>query len=208
LLGRIATKEFLQQAVVLAWHVDYWDRLGWKDTFAAPSFTDRQKRYRAALGMRYLVTPQLLANNAPVKGSQLAATVGRETAKAARLGITAAATLGQGKVTVRVKLTQLDAKLQVGKEVGVLPVLFQRTATTRCTAGENKDQTLKESFAVVRAGEPLSARQALEKGVQAKLRAPKGVQAGNLGVAILVEDRARMSTLECLAVSVGRAAAK
>jgi hypothetical protein len=40
------------------------------------------------------------------------------------------------------------------------------------------------------------------KGVQVRFKAPKGVEAANLGVAILVEERDRMETLDCLAVPV------
>ena len=36
-----------KQFVPVAWHVDYWDRLGWRDPFASPAFTARQNRYAA-----------------------------------------------------------------------------------------------------------------------------------------------------------------
>lgn len=46
----------------LALHVDYWDRLGWKDTFASAENTDRQWRYARALGERQVYTPQAIIN--------------------------------------------------------------------------------------------------------------------------------------------------
>ncbi|WP_083649561.1 DUF1223 domain-containing protein [Salaquimonas pukyongi] len=46
----------------LAMHVDYWDRLGWKDTFASPENTERQWRYAGALGERQVYTPQAIVN--------------------------------------------------------------------------------------------------------------------------------------------------
>jgi len=46
----------------LALHVDYWDRLGWKDTFASSDNTDRQWRYARALGERQVYTPQAIVN--------------------------------------------------------------------------------------------------------------------------------------------------
>ena len=42
--------------IPLALHVDYWDRLGWKDTFGSPENTERQWRYARALGERHLST--------------------------------------------------------------------------------------------------------------------------------------------------------
>lgn len=44
----------------LAFHVDYWDRLGWKDTFATPEYTARQYAYGRAFKNRSVWTPQFV----------------------------------------------------------------------------------------------------------------------------------------------------
>ena len=46
--------------VALALHVDYWDYIGWEDTFADPAFTARQKAYAKAQGQRMVYTPQII----------------------------------------------------------------------------------------------------------------------------------------------------
>ena len=46
--------------IPLALHVDYWDYIGWKDEFAHPGFTNRQKSYAKAAGERMIYTPQMI----------------------------------------------------------------------------------------------------------------------------------------------------
>jgi hypothetical protein len=48
--------------LTLSFAVTYWDRLGWKDTFGKPEFTDRQFIYEPALGGFGPYTPQMVVN--------------------------------------------------------------------------------------------------------------------------------------------------
>jgi len=57
LLHRLAERE---DVLPLALHVDYWDYIGWKDQFAKPEHTRRQKGYAHAGGRSMIYTPQLV----------------------------------------------------------------------------------------------------------------------------------------------------
>lgn len=46
--------------IALAFHVDYWDRLGWKDRFATPAYTARQNQAMRANRATFVYTPQVL----------------------------------------------------------------------------------------------------------------------------------------------------
>jgi hypothetical protein len=46
--------------IALAFHVDYWDRLGWPDRFASPAYTQRQQQWQQRLGSKFVYTPQML----------------------------------------------------------------------------------------------------------------------------------------------------
>ena len=48
--------------LTLTYSVDYWDYLGWKDTFADPKFSSRQRAYSKALGHGRVYTPQMVIN--------------------------------------------------------------------------------------------------------------------------------------------------
>ncbi len=51
-----------KQFVPVAWHVDYWDRLGWRDRFASPAFTARQNHYAALWHNDGVYTPAFVLN--------------------------------------------------------------------------------------------------------------------------------------------------
>jgi hypothetical protein len=62
LLENIKKKHKDQNVVVLSYHVDYWNRLGWKDPFSSSMFSDYQRNYAQQFGSRSIYTPQLVVN--------------------------------------------------------------------------------------------------------------------------------------------------
>lgn len=88
--------------LALTFPVDYWDYLGWTDTFARPEFAERQKAYVAKLGLREPYTPQVIVEgSAQVAGLQ-SERLDRMIRDAARSRPSAPdmAFLGQGRVDV------------------------------------------------------------------------------------------------------------
>jgi hypothetical protein len=60
-LAELADRE---DVLALSLHVDYWNYLGWADTFAQEEHTERQAEYRDKLGSRVLFTPQIVVDGA------------------------------------------------------------------------------------------------------------------------------------------------
>jgi hypothetical protein len=50
------------RVIALTYPVDYWDYLGWRDTFAKPEFTARQRAYVGRLGLKEVYTPEVIIN--------------------------------------------------------------------------------------------------------------------------------------------------
>ena len=68
--------------VALTYGVDYWDYLGWNDTFARPKFAERQRAYRSALRLRGVSTPEVVIDGrrqvSGARGAELEAAIGEE----------------------------------------------------------------------------------------------------------------------------------
>ncbi|HQY42897.1 MAG TPA: DUF1223 domain-containing protein [Paracoccaceae bacterium] len=83
LLMELATRD---DVVALALHVDYWDYIGWKDTFADPIYSKRQKAYARARGEKMVYTPQIVVNGTRtlvgVDATGLAALLRTDTSRA------------------------------------------------------------------------------------------------------------------------------
>jgi hypothetical protein len=112
--------------IALALHVDYWDYIGWKDSFAQASFTERQKTYARAIGSRLIYTPQMIVGGLDrVEGNDPEAV--RALIRAHRMvdrGVSLAVTRKDG--LLRIDATAEPA-LPSGAEVVVVRFLSERT---------------------------------------------------------------------------------
>lgn len=68
--------------IALTYGVDYWDYLGWPDTFARPEFAERQRAYRHSLKLRAVSTPQVVLDGrrqmSGARASELASAIREE----------------------------------------------------------------------------------------------------------------------------------
>ena len=138
LLGELAQRPDI---VPLAFHVDYWDYIGWKDPYASPANTQRQHDYAAALGLHMVYTPQMVVDGrTDVVGSErgdVAAAIGK-AAVAPKVAITIEKDAGGYRVLIPA------AAPPAGGPATVWLALFDSQRETGVKRGENGGRTLKE----------------------------------------------------------------
>jgi hypothetical protein len=129
-LNKIAARS---DVIALSFAVDYWDGLGWKDRFATPAFTKRQRDYAKSLGNGNVFTPQMVLNGAQdIVGNgpgELDRAIARTNPLSASPGISGtdgAVTIGRGSTSGEIWLIRYD------------PALLN----VDITAGENKARRL------------------------------------------------------------------
>lgn len=125
---------------ILSFHVDYWDRLGWKDPFSRADFTQRQRQYGEVLMLNSVYTPQVVVNGrTQMVGSdkdRLKETIDDQLAHTTNPAIDATAhSTDNKKVTIDFTLT--------GKNPATLQAaLIQLHASTAVKNGENAGREL------------------------------------------------------------------
>jgi len=129
--------------VALAFHVDYWDYIGWKDPYANPAYTRRQRAYSDALGLHMVYTPQMVVDgHADVVGShelevEAAIADAREQSK---LALTF-----ERKTDGTYDVGIPDAPAGIANKLAtVWLVLFDREHQTQVKRGENAGATLTD----------------------------------------------------------------
>ena len=132
----------LQQVVTLAFHVDYWDRLGWVDPFAQPGFTLRQRERNGRLGWVY--TPQFMLDGEDFRPAKRALQT-----LLPRVASTATIKLTLDLTEPRRWITHLQAGLmKPGEAHQVYLALYENNLVSRILAGENAQRTLHHDFVV------------------------------------------------------------
>src|SRR5207253_3855630 len=96
LSGLKSNRDLWKKIVPIAFHVDYWDHLGWRDRFAKPEFTARQQRYAAAWGGDSVYTPGFAVNGKEWRSRLMSGRVPVSSEKVGSLRVTVS---NDGKVT-------------------------------------------------------------------------------------------------------------
>ncbi len=130
--------------IALTLPVDYWDYLGWKDTFAKPEFTERQRGYMSAMKLRDVYTPQIVIGGAQqvsaLKTEEVEAEV--KKAQAAHLTHPSIGAVQRGRVQLG------SGRVPRGGAVVWLVRYDPALHEVEVKKGENKGQTIRHGNVV------------------------------------------------------------
>jgi hypothetical protein len=184
-------------ASVLAFHVDYWDRLGWKDRFASADYTARQQAAMRANGATFVYTPQVLVQGRDVDRAKREAAVQAARGKPARATISLEAD-GPG---VRVRASVPAAALR--RQAALWIAYADSGLVSNVKAGENRGRELRHDHVVRALYGPFAFDEAGQAMATLDVVAPME-RGHDAGLVAFVQDRANGDVLQTLTLRCGR----
>lgn len=152
----------IKHIVALAFHVTYWDYLGWKDKFSSTLYDDRQRSLVSRQGGRSVYTPQLFLNGKTLGRLYSASRALNELKKSpAKLRIKASVSTIEDKLDISLRLKRLDKSLKDNVQVTV--AAYENDIDSFIKAGENKGRKTQHQFVVRKLVSTLMSLKAGEK---------------------------------------------
>ena len=185
-----------EQVVPLSLHVDYWDYIGWKDLFARPAFTVRQRWLSGLANTRTVYTPEIFVAGQELRNwsAATANAIKRVNARPALADIG----LRLGKLTEG--SLPLEVTTSAAKPANLYLALYENGLASAVKAGENRGVTLRHDYVVRDWIGPIVLPGTTAKNTLTRvLTSPPGALAKNLGVAAFVQT-ANGEVLQALAL--------
>jgi len=140
LMAKVQKESADKPVYILAFHVDYWNRLGWKDVFSNHDYSSRQYQYGKWLKSSQVYTPQVIVNGqtefvgSDEKSLRIAIKGGLEKAAKTELSLSNIKVEGD-KANVQYHVSGVNTS-------NLLIALIEKNATTKVQGGENGGRTL------------------------------------------------------------------
>jgi hypothetical protein len=188
-------------AVLLAFHVDYWNQLGWPDRFSRPTFSDRQRDVAARASAGVVYTPQLVVDGRDLRQgynvehlrTKLAA-INREKGQA-RIRADIRSSANEVRISGEVELFSPSGS----KGVQTWIASFENGLSSRVTAGENAGKRLNHDYVVRELAGPFSIGSDGRIPLEHRIKLQSDWSAERMGIAMFVERPDTGEVLEATA---------
>jgi len=189
------------RVVVLAYHVDYWDYIGWRDPYAQARFSERQRVANSRSAARFVYTPQLMLDGKDFRRAMLRDDFAARLAQLTRM---------PPKAAIRVSLEDTPETLSANGAWSVASgvdaryaqawlALYENRLGTDVRAGENRGKHLEHDFVVRELAGPLTAGSFTHR-----FRVDGRWKRNDLGVAAFVQDLRTGEALQAVSLPVCR----
>lgn len=174
-----------QHVLALAFHVDYWNDLGWKDPYAQAQFSARQRDAGRRNRARVVYTPQLLLDGVDYRraaGDDLGRRIA--AAKTQAPGAQISMTIDTGNTQSR-----LRARISTAAETAqAYAAIYENNLVTEVAAGENRGRHLHHDFVVRELHGPFAVTPGAPFNLDQVLRRDRQWKMTDLHVAVFVQD--------------------
>lgn len=198
-LGKLSVTGYSADRVIpLALHVDYWDYIGWKDRFAKPGFTARQREMAVLNHSGIVYTPQAILNGRDYRGWTSASRFEADIVAINRTPPRADIKLTLNRLAADTLEISAQAKATGQNHAVMYVALYENDLTSVVNAGENGGATLHHDYVVREWLGPSPANESFTR----KLALQPGWKAEKMGVATFVQNPGSGEVLQALALKI------
>ncbi|MGJ8529498.1 DUF1223 domain-containing protein [Maritalea sp.] len=170
-----------KKLITLAYHVDYWNYIGWEDTFSDEEHSNLQRGYAHQLGAERIYTPQLLINGTvDIVGSHADKIEKAIAASSLDVGVSFAV---EGDM-LSIEIPKFDTNIE---QATIWLVPFISSVKVEIQRGENRGQTLTYSSVVKH--RQIVGMWSPSNGTNLSIPMPQMLGAEVDGLAVLVQER-------------------
>ncbi|GGC70631.1 DUF1223 domain-containing protein [Undibacterium terreum] len=185
------------QLIPISLHVDYWDYIGWKDSFAKPLFTERQRWLAEVADSRNVYTPEIF-----IGGHELRNWRGGIPAAVKRINETPAQAdirISLDKSTDnKLRLNLVSKSAQPGK---LYFALTENSLVSNVKAGENRGVTLQHDYVAREWGAPINLMRGISENFSREINLPANAANRNLAITAFVQS-GKGAVLQALSLPV------
>ena len=176
-----------REFIPIAFHVDYWNDIGWQDRFSSPAYSERQRNYARSKGLSTVYTPGFLLNGREWRSYFGLRKLALDPGSAA------------GNLTVTLEQQTVQATYQAGGQAPTRPLLniavLGFDLITRVDAGENRGKQLRHDFTVL--GYKTATLSVTEEGyINTTQRPGVTIHAPRSGIAVWINDEGDLTPLQ------------
>jgi hypothetical protein len=190
-----------RRVIPLAFHVDYWDYIGWSDRFAQPVFSQRQRMAAARNNATFVYTPQFIIDGrdfrSPWIAGRLSDTLQPINSRSAPLKMR----LQQSNSTDTVRAS-LEIANRAAQSAHAYLVLFENGLHSEIKSGENAGKKLYHDYVVRELSDEVLVAPGKTLTRQFVIDLPHDSDRRQLGLAAIAEDAVSGATMQAMAVAL------